>query len=110
VLGVQAELDERDVGPLPRGRCPDLVDLGLARDHLVSEPGNDLREHLEPLEPLIRDQDTELLHLFLGHEGLRRKATNAEDTHAEPQQPALVQRPCGVPPSAGRWEDPPSAA
>ena len=65
VLGGQAEPDERDIGPFSRRHRADLADLDLARDHLVPEPGDDLGEQLKPVAPLVRDQDTQVLNVFL---------------------------------------------
>jgi hypothetical protein len=56
VLGVRAEPDQRDIGPLSRGHRPDFLDIDLARDHLVSEPGRDPGEQLEPIPLLVGDQ------------------------------------------------------
>ena len=52
-----AEPDQRDVGMLPRGDRPDLLDVDLTRDHVVPEPDHDLGEQLQPLPPLVRDQE-----------------------------------------------------
>jgi hypothetical protein len=59
--------DERDVRPLSRGHRPDLLDLDLACDDLVPEPGHDLGEQLEPLAFLVGYQDTEPTNRVLGH-------------------------------------------
>jgi hypothetical protein len=64
---VQTEADQCHVGPLSRGHRPDLLDVDLARDHLVPEPRNDLRQQLEPLSPFVRNQDTQVPHLVGGH-------------------------------------------
>jgi DNA-binding NarL/FixJ family response regulator len=58
VLGVQTQPDQRHIGPLPGGHRPHLLDVDLARDHLVPQPGHDLGQQLQPLPPLVRDQDT----------------------------------------------------
>ena len=63
VLGAEPEPDERDVGVLSRGHRADLAHVDLAGDHLVAEPGDDLSEQLEPVAPLVRDQDAEVLAL-----------------------------------------------
>ena len=67
MLGAHAEPDERDVGSLPRGHRADLCDVDLARDHLVPEPGDDLGEQLQPVPPLVRDQDTQVRDLVHSH-------------------------------------------
>ena len=67
VVGGEAEPDERDVRLLARGDRGDLSDVDLAGDHLVAEPGDDLGEQLEPVAPLVRDQDAEVLTLVLEH-------------------------------------------
>ena len=68
VLGVQAETDEGDVRPLAGGDRADLLDLDLAGDHLVPEPGHDLREQLESLALLVGDQDAEMPDLVVGRD------------------------------------------
>ena len=67
MLGVQSEPDQSDIRPLPRGHRPDLLDVDLARDHLVAEAGHDLGEQFEPLPLLVRDQDTQMPDLVLNH-------------------------------------------
>ncbi len=42
---------------LPRRHAADRLDIDLAGDHLVPEPGDDAREQLEPVAALVRDQD-----------------------------------------------------
>ena len=41
-------------------------------DHLVTEPGDDLGEQLEPVAPLVGDQDAEVLDPVLGHRPIVR--------------------------------------
>jgi len=36
----------------------------------VPKPGDDLGEQLEPVTPLVRDQDTQMLNLILNHREL----------------------------------------
>ena len=74
MLGVQAESDQSDVGSLSRGYGPDFLHVDLARDHLVPEPCDDLGEQLEPLPPLVRDQDTQVRDLFHSHRNNRNLA------------------------------------
>ena len=61
VLGALAEPDQRHVGALPRRHGRDVGDVDLAGDHLVTEAGHHLGEHLEPIGPLIRDQDAKVM-------------------------------------------------
>ena len=60
VLGRETEPDERDIGPFSRGHGTDLVDVDLARDHDVPKPGDDLGEQVQPVAPLVRNQDTQV--------------------------------------------------
>jgi hypothetical protein len=41
VLGALAESDERDIGPFPRGNCPDVLDIDLPRNHFVAKGDDD---------------------------------------------------------------------
>ena len=66
VLGAQAEADERHVRTFSLGDSTDFLDIDLARDHLVAERRNDLRKQLEPVAPLVCDQDAQMLPV-LGH-------------------------------------------
>ncbi|HVD42861.1 MAG TPA: hypothetical protein VNB58_04090 [Gaiellaceae bacterium] len=43
VLGAFAETDEGDVRPFPRRHGSDVLHFDLARDHLVTESGDDRR-------------------------------------------------------------------
>jgi len=67
MLGVQAEPDQRDIGPLSGGHRPDLFHVDLAGDHLVPEPGHDLGKQLEPLPLLVRDQYPQVPDPILSH-------------------------------------------
>ena len=69
VLGALAEPDERDVGSLPGGHGPDVLDLDLARDHLVSERGDDRRDQRQAILPLVGDQHAQMLGLAIAHGG-----------------------------------------
>jgi hypothetical protein len=88
VLGVQAETNKRDVRPLPGGHRADLLDVDLSRDHLVTEPGNDLGEQLKPLPLLIRDQDTQMADLVLSH-----RHPNLAQTPRNPGPPGSATSP-----------------
>ena len=76
VLGTFAEPDKRDVGSLPGGHRTDVLDIDLARDHLVSQR----RPRSERPEPailaLVRDQDTQMLGLAITHHGSRQADSN----------------------------------
>ena len=61
VLGALAEPDQRDVGALARRHRRDVRDVDLAGDHLVPEPGHHLGQDFQPVGPLIRDQDAEVM-------------------------------------------------
>jgi hypothetical protein len=65
MLRGQAEPDQRDVGMFPCRYLADCFDVGLAGDHFVPEARDDLCEQVKAVAPLVRDQDTEVLYLFL---------------------------------------------
>ena len=67
VLGAVTEPDEGDVGALTGGDGAHVVDLDLARDHLVSEGGHDRGDESQPILSLVGDQDTEMLGLAIAH-------------------------------------------
>jgi len=67
VGGARSEPDEGDVGLFPGRRLPDLLDVDLARDHVVPEADHDLREQLEPIAFFIRDQDAQMLGIAVDH-------------------------------------------
>jgi aminoglycoside 6'-N-acetyltransferase len=46
---------------LSRSDCGDLLHLDLPRDHLMAEPGDDLREKLQAVSALVRDQHPQML-------------------------------------------------
>src|SRR5690348_14176301 len=58
VLGAQAEPDECDVRPLSGRHGADLLDIDLARDHVVPKLRDHVREKLEPVATLVCDQNT----------------------------------------------------
>jgi hypothetical protein len=70
VLGAQPQPDQGDVGALPCSDGADRSDVDLARDHLMAQAGDDLCEQLEPVPPLVRDQNTEMLGFVGGHSAL----------------------------------------
>ena len=70
MVGVQAQPDQCDVGPLSGGHRADFLDVDLAGYHLVPQSGYDLSEELEPLALLVRDQDTQMRGFVQSH---RRK-------------------------------------
>jgi hypothetical protein len=57
VVGGQAEPDDRNIGALPRGRRSNLLDVDLTRDHVVAKCDHHLREKLQPVALLVRDQN-----------------------------------------------------
>jgi hypothetical protein len=67
VLGALAEADEGDVRPFPRRHCCDVLNLDLARDHLVPESGDDRRDERQPILALVRDEHAEMLGLTMTH-------------------------------------------
>ena len=77
MLRAQAEPDERDVRMLSRGHLSDFPDVDLARDDLVPESGDDLREQVEPVSSLVRDQDTQRR----GHFAVHRPRARGQETN-----------------------------
>ena len=65
VLRAEPETDEGDIRPLALGGGSNFLDVDLAGNHLVAEAGYDLRKQLEPIAPLVRDQDAKMLRLAL---------------------------------------------
>jgi hypothetical protein len=57
VLRALAEPDKRNVGPFPGRHGADVLDLDLARDDLVSQRDDSLRDEREAILALVRDQD-----------------------------------------------------
>jgi hypothetical protein len=57
VIRRDAQADQRDIGTLTGCHGADRRHVDLAGDHVVAEPGEDLRQELETVTPLIRDQD-----------------------------------------------------
>src|SRR5579859_39594 len=67
VVGARPEPDQCDVGMLPGRDLPDLLDVDLTGDHVMPQPDHHLRQQLQPIAPLARDQDTQMLGCGLGH-------------------------------------------
>src|SRR5215213_6763777 len=67
MLGALAEAHERDVRPLAGRDDSDLVDVDLARDHLMPEVRHDRRYESQPIAPLVRDQHAEVLCFPVAH-------------------------------------------
>ena len=67
VLRALAEPDERDVRTLLRGHGADELDVDLTRDHLVPERGDDLRNELQAILALVRDQYPQMFGLAVAH-------------------------------------------
>jgi hypothetical protein len=55
MLGALAEANKGDVRPFPRRHCSDVLNLDLARDHLVPESGDD-RGRRAPSDPRARSR------------------------------------------------------
>ena len=73
MLGGEPEPDDRDVRLLPRGLRADFLHVDLARDHVVAEADHDLGEQLEPVAPLVRDQDAQMLEIGRWASATRRR-------------------------------------
>ena len=63
----EAEPDECDIRSLSSGDRPDFLHVDLTGDHLVPEPGHDLGEQLEPVAPLVCNQDAKVPGLVSRH-------------------------------------------
>ena len=80
MFGTRTEPDQSHVRSLTRGHRSHVGDVDLAGDHLVSEPGHDVREKLQTIGTLIRNQHPEMVdpvHSYLpligaGHENGRK--------------------------------------
>ena len=57
MLGAQPEADQGNIRLLPGGDGRDFLHVDLARDHVVAQLGHDLREQVESVAPLVRDQN-----------------------------------------------------
>ena len=89
VLRAQPETDECYIRPLPLGGGSNFLDVDLASDHLVAEADHDLRKQLEPIAPLVRDQDAKMLRLTLGPSPRPRRWKRIE-TISDPRISAIV--------------------
>ena len=67
MLGALTEADESDVRALARRHCSDVLDLDLARDHLMPESGDDRRDERQAIRALVRDQHAQMLGLTMTH-------------------------------------------
>ena len=67
VIRALAEPDERHVGALSRRDLADVLDLDLARDHLMPEGGDDRCDERQAILPLVRDEDAQMLGLATAH-------------------------------------------
>jgi hypothetical protein len=79
MVGAKPKADKSDVGVLPCSHRADLFDVDLACDHLVAESCDDLGEQLEPVPPLVRDQDAEMRYLRVAYQ-LRSKRQEADSS------------------------------
>jgi hypothetical protein len=68
VVRAFAEPDERDVGSFPGRDHPDVFDIDLPGDHLVTESGNDRRHERQAILPLVRDQHSQMIGLSVAHQ------------------------------------------
>ena len=80
VLRAQPETDQSHVRPLPLGGGSNFLDVDLAGDHLMAEADYDLREQLEPIASLVRDEDAKVLRLTL------------DDRHDDPGAGKRIER------------------
>ncbi len=67
VLGALAEPDERHVGSLTSRDTSHVFHLDLARDHFVTEFGDDRRDERQAILPLVGDQNPQVLGLAVAH-------------------------------------------
>jgi hypothetical protein len=65
MLGALAEANKGDVRPFPRRHCSDVLNLDLARDHLMPESGDDRRDESQAIRALVRDQNSQMLGLAI---------------------------------------------
>ena len=91
---------------LSRRHRADLADLDLARDHLMSEPSDDLRQELETVASLVSNQNAKVLDTVLreassrfnlempadGAEPLKRKVSRRDVRARAPDTPPRLQR------------------
>ena len=88
MLRAETQADEGHVRPLPLRRGADLLDVDLAGYHVVTEPDHDLRKQLEPVTPLVCDQDSEV-QLGFGH---LRTLRRPSETNGSREQSVLEPR------------------
>jgi hypothetical protein len=77
VLGALPEADEGDVGAFPRRHCSDVLNLDLARDHLLPESGDDRRDERQAIRALVRDQHAQMCGLTMTHSAPTVESTAA---------------------------------
>ena len=77
VLGALPEPDERDVGSLPGGDGADVLDVDLARDHLVPQRDDDRRDESQAILALVGDQHAQMLGLAVAHPARLRKSSSS---------------------------------
>ena len=63
-----AEPDKRDVESFPGRDHPDVFDIDLPGDHLVTESGDDRRHERQAILPLVRDQHSQMIGLSVAHQ------------------------------------------
>jgi hypothetical protein len=73
-------------------RCDraDFLDVDLASDHLMAEPGDNLSEQFQPVASLIGDQDAKMANSILGHRPIVRTGGQRDrsDFNAHAREPA----------------------
>lgn len=88
VVGGQAETDESNVRVLACSDRADRCDIDLAGDHLVPESDDDLGEQLEPVAPLVHDQNAQVLNRVPIHT-LHRIGSRCHETDFRGREAAL---------------------
>jgi hypothetical protein len=73
VRGGWPEPDERDVGSFAGGHGTDVLDVDLARDHLVPEGHDERRDQRQTVLALVGDQHAQMLGLTVAHSQLRSR-------------------------------------
>jgi hypothetical protein len=90
VLGALPEADEGDVGAFPRRHCSDVLNLDLARDHLLPERGDDRRDERQAIRALVRDQHAQMRGLTMTHSAPTVESTAARISKFAARRPRLA--------------------
>ena len=67
VLGAFAKTDQGYVRSFPGRHSSDVLHFDLARDHFVTESGDDRRDEGQPILALVRDQNAQMLGFAVAH-------------------------------------------